>query len=409
MKYSKKIFVYALMFAIVFMSFLNPLATLAEEDKGDGSDGINKNELDNELQQDEEEIEEEIDEDIEDGEADLDVEEGVSVEEGAGELYEAYEDEFEEVRKSQIGGEIFVELIEDFDYVKGSFDCGKFDILCHIVNITYVAGSSIVNFLLKPLEKLAIQPDQILGDQKLTKFNGYFDSFTVSLLSVFILFQIIKIYTFRMTSHADTLNVMNDKVVKIVMACILLFSYTQFFRFMLVIQYKVNYSIFSFLGNSEEVSKHLMLNLILTGNGITFLIMILIYGLLMAVLFFQMTYSVALIALYYVVGPVAITTMVNDEYNMFGMWLRTLLSRFLTLALQGMTVVLSFSYASDVEWIIQSGGDNVEGVFSKVLAISFLIVGISIPSLLKDFGNSSGSGRGAMNAAQSVTRVITRR
>lgn len=212
-----------------------------------------------------------------------------------------------------------------------------------------------------------------------------------------------------MTNHADTINVMNDKIVKIAMACILLFSYTAFFKLILAIQYRVNYGIFSYLGNAEEVSNDILLNLILTGNGITFVIMVLVYALLIAVLFFQMTYTFALISLYYVVGPVAIVTMVNDEYNMFSTWFRTIISRFLTLALQGLTVVLSFSYASSMEWALDSGGDNVEGVFTKILALSFLIVGISIPSLLKEFGNSSGSGKGAMSATQSVSKIFTRK
>lgn len=409
MNIAKKSILFLTIGCIFFISLLNPIASLAEEDKGDGSNGINRNELDTELQKDSDTIQEEIDENIEEGENELDSDEGVDVDDGAGELYDEYKDEFEEIRENQIGGEIFVDLIKDFDYNKGSFDCGKLDILCHIVNVTFVGGSSIINFLLEPLKKLAIEPDQILGDKTLTKFNGYFDTFTYSLLCVFILFQIMKIYTFRMTNHADTVNVLNEKIIKIVMASIFLFSYTAFFRFMLVVQYKVNYGIFSYLGNAEEIGDHLMLNLVLTGNGITFILMVLVYGLLMAVLFFQMTYSVALVALYYVVGPVAVTTMVNDEYNMFGMWLRTLLSRFLTLALQGLSVVLSFSYATSIDWMVEGAGDNVDSVFVKILAISFLIVGISLPSLLKEFGSSSGSGKGAMSATQGVTRVITRR
>lgn len=246
--FTKKSTLFLLISCIFFISLLNPIATLAAEDKGDGSNGINRNELDNEINKDEEEIKEEIDEDIEEGENEINADEGVDVEDGKGEFYDEYKDEFEDIKDNQIGGEIFVDLIKDFDYNKGSFDCGKFDILCHIVNLGYVAGSSIINYLLEPLKQLAIEPDQILGDKTLTKFNGYFDTFTYSLLSVFILFQIMKIYAFRMTNHADTVNVLNEKIIKIVMASIFLFSYTAFFRFLLVVQYKVNYGIFSYLG-----------------------------------------------------------------------------------------------------------------------------------------------------------------
>src|SRR5699024_12462539 len=95
-------------------------------------------------------------------------------------------------------------------------------------------------------------------------------------------------------------------------------------------------------------------------------------------------------------------------YNMFGMWLRTLLSRFLTLALQGLSVVLSFSYATSIDWMVDGAGDNVDSVFVKILAISFLIVGIWLPSLLKEFGSASGRGKGAMSATAGGESARTR-
>src|SRR5699024_8308918 len=115
----------------------------------------------------------------------------------------------------------------------------------------------------------------------------------------------------------------------------------------------------------------------------------------------------ACIGLFYTIGPVAIVTMVNDEYNMFSMWLKTIIARFLTLALQGLTEMLSFSYASNMDAIFT--GDALQSGFQKIISLAFLVVGISLPALLKEFGNSSGSGRGAISATQSMTRVITRR
>src|SRR5699024_4555565 len=113
--------------------------------------------------------------------------------------------------------------------------------------------------------------------------------------------------------------------------------------------------------------------------------MVLAYAILLAILFFQMTYTFALIGLFYVVGPVAVVTMVNDEYNMFTMWLRTIIARFVTLSAQGLCVILSFSYATKIDWIFSM--DPMENAFSKIIALSFLIVGITLPGLLKDFGN----------------------
>lgn len=390
-----------MMFFILMLSTIEPITVSANSlDRGSEEEG---NKVDTEVDKSGGKLREEMDQD----QQELDTHDLKDIEDGKGKFYEAYEEEFDEMEETVAGGKIFVKLMKKYDYSAGNFDCGKFDVLCHIVNIIYVSGTSIVNFLLAPLTKLAIEPNKILGDGTFNKFKNNFDSFTYSLLAVFILFQIMKIYAFRMTNHSDTIGVLNEKIIKIFMAGLFLFSYTLFFKFILTIQYRVNYGIFSYVSNTDQVTNDLMLNFLVTPNGTMFVLIIILFAILLAVLFFQMTYTFALIGLFYVVGPVAIVTMVNDEYNMFSMWLKTIIARFLTLALQGLTVMLSFSYASKMDWMFT--GDLLTSSFQKIIALSFLVVGISIPSLLKDFGNSSGSGRGAINATTSATRIITRR
>lgn len=358
---------------------------------------------DREIEKSGEEIRDEIDGDAKE----LDTHDLREIKDGPKKFYKAYKKEFDKFEKDVAGGGVYVDLIKKYDYNAGEFDCGMTEVLCHIVNVVYVSGKSIIDFLMSPLEKLAIEPDKILDDPTFNKFKNNFDVFTYSLLGVFILYQIMKIYAFRMTNHVDTINVLNEKIIKIVMASIFLFSYDVFFKIILTIQYRVNYGIFSYVTNSNQVSSDMMLQFLLTPNGTMFVLLIIVYAILLAILFFQMTYTFALIGLFYTVGPVAICTMVNDEYNMFSMWLRTIIARFLTLALQGLTVMLSFSYASSIDGLLSA--DPIHNSFQKIISLSFLIVGITIPSLLKEFGNSSGSGRGAISASQSMTRMITRR
>lgn len=326
----------------------------------------------------------------------------------AGDFYDAYRTEFDRWAQEVPGGEVYRELIKRYNYQKGNFECGKFDVMCHIVNFGYVTGSSVVNAFLAPISKLAIEPEKILNDTTLNKFKDAFNTFTVSLLAVFVAFQIIKTYAFRMTNHSDTGNVLSEKVIKISIASILLFGYDFFFQMILNIQYRVNYGIYNYLTNSEEVTSDVMLNMLLTPNGTMFVIMILLLAVLIAVLFFQMIYSFAMVSLFYVVGPVAITTMVNDDYNMFNLWLKTIISRFLTLALQGLTVVLCLSFASRIDFMTE-GASITDQFFEKIAALAFLVVGISIPALLKEFGNSSGSGKGVISGTKSVTRYMSMR
>lgn len=328
--------------------------------------------------------------------------------EGKGEFLKAYEAEFDEWKETVPGGKQYYKLMKKYDYQEGEFTCGKFDIMCHVTNFGYVTGTSIVSALLSPLEKLAISPEEITKDSTLNQFKVAFKTFTTSLLGVFIIFQLLKIYSYRMTNHSDTSGVLNEKIVKLIFASVLLFGYEKFFTAILNIQYRVNFGIFNYLSNSQEVTQSILLNMLLTPNGIVFVIMILLFAILLAVLFFQMVYSFALVGILYIAGPVAVTTMVNDEYNMFSLWLKTLISRFLTLALQGLSVVLALSFASRISFL--DGNIGVfDSIFDKVLALSFLIVGMSIPALLKDFGNSSGSGRAVAGGAKAATTMIMRK
>lgn len=393
----KKVFAITGIAILLFLFVMYPSVPVVDAE----SDSLHRG--DDEIDKSGEEIRDEIDADSKE----FDTHDLKDIKDGKGKFYKAYKDEFDEMKDKVPGGQTYVDLMKKYDYNAGNFDCGMTDVLCHIVNVVYVGGVSVIDFIMSPLEKLAISPEKIVDNDTFNKFQGSFNTFTQSLLGVFILYQIMKIYAFRMTSHADTINVMNEKIIKIVMAGIFLFSYEWFFRLIMGIQYRANYGIFSYVSNSKQISSDLMLKFLLTPNGTIFVIMIVLYAILLAVLFFQMAYTFALIGLFYTVGPVAIVTIVNDEYNMFSMWLKTIIARFLTLALQGLAVMLSFSYGSSIDAIFTA--DPIDSGFQKIISLSFLVVGISIPTLLKEFGNSSGSGRGAISATQSLTRVVGRR
>lgn len=396
---SRKIFK-LLMLILMFTLLTNTPATFAKETEG--GDSLNK--VDEEFNKSGKQLRDEISVVTEE----LETHGLKEIGNKKGDFYKAYKDEFEEWKDKVPGAGIYVKLMKKYNYQEGDFECGKFDVLCHIVNFGFVTGTSIVNALLGPMESLAIAPEDILSDTTLDNFKKAFNTFTKSLLGVFILYQIMKIYAFRMTNHSDTVSILNEKVIKILMAGILLFSYDLFFKMILNIQYRVNFGIFNYLTNSQEITQNVMLSMLLTPNGTIFVLMILCFALLLAVLFFQMLYTFAMISIFYVVGPVAITTMVNDDYNMFSMWLKTIISRFITLALQGLAVVLCLSFASRIDFITE-GASLGDAFFDKIVAIAFLVVGIAIPSLLKEFGNSSGTGKATTGAAKQAGSMFMRK
>ena len=370
-------------------------------------DSVNKsNDLDEEINKSDEEIEKEIELNVkEESQKSLKIDDEYAGEKG--DLYNTYRDTFDELENTSPKAGMYLDLIEDFNYTDSKFVCSKFDITCHITNFFFQAASSMLSLLLEPMKNLAIKPTDILESDTFNEFKGYFDVFTKSLLGVFILFQLIKMYAQYMNDYEMARPVLYDKLIRLGMASVFLFLYDDIFQFMMSIQYRINYGIFSRLADTSDLMNDLMVNFLLVPAGIGFLFMIVIYAILLLVLFAQMLYSFALIALFFIVGPVAVTTMVNDEYNMFGLWLKTLISRFLTLALQGLCVVLCFRYGANIDFITNGELNYIpQSLDMKVIkAMAFLLVGLGIPSLLKEFGSSSGAGRGVIAGVKSVTRM----
>ena len=114
----------------------------------------------------------------------------------------------------------------------------------------------------------------------------------------------------------------------------------------------------------------------------------------MAILFLVLTlslfYSLALFIILYIMGPIAIATMVNDDMEFFSLWLRKLVSRILTFLLQSLCIAMCFGTLYHMTF------DYRETITDFMLAIAFLFVGLSVPKMLENFGDSSGAGRSTL-------------
>lgn len=100
----------------------------------------------------------------------------------------------------------------------------------------------------------------------------------------------------------------------------------------------------------------------------------------------------------YIMGPVAITTMVNDEMNFFSLWVRRLVSRVLTLLLQSLCIAMCFATLFHITFKYN------ETITDLMLAIAFLFVALSVPKMLENFGDSSGAGRSTLLFVRSMGR-----
>ncbi|MBK3975999.1 conjugal transfer protein TrbL family protein, partial [Staphylococcus aureus] len=92
----------------------------------------------------------------------------------------------------------------------------------------------------------------------------------------------------------------------------------------------------------------------------------------------------------YIMGPIAIATMVNDDMDFFSLWLRRLVSRILTFLLQSLCIAMCFATLFHITF------DYKEAITDLMLSMAFLLVGLSVPKMLENFGDSSGAGRSTL-------------
>lgn len=331
------------------------------------------------------------------------------IKKGEGEFYKAYENEinkWKEKREKLFGkgsADDDINLLQDFDYVGGSFDCGWTDVSCHITNVAYGATSTMINWTMIPFSKIVIKPSDVLNNNILNNYLSAFNAITKSLLLLFFIFQIFKLIAIRITDLQSVTQETNEKVIMFIIAAFLIFSYSGLFKAIMNIQYLVNYPLMYGLSATENVGKQITFNMIFMGSLSMTIIFLAIIAILIVVLLLQMYYSLALVSVLYVTGPVAITTMLNNEYNFFNVWLRILVARLVTMGLQALCVVLGIRTYASISF------DPVTTLTNALTAIAFFIVGITIPSLLGQFGNSSGGGRAVMSGMKTFTRYLVLR
>lgn len=327
------------------------------------------------------------------------------IEKGKGKFYDAYKEEIDAHAEGLSGGgEAFVKFFKQFDYQEGTFNCSGLDFFCSINDFLYQMGRAIFAAFLKPITTMALKPSTVMDDLLLKNYRSAFSQISKSILLALMAFQILKTIAMKMTDVYGAGQVTNQKLVLFIFSAFLLAVYDTLFELFLNLQYAFTYPLLSGIGVNNDLSKSISVTLLFNSGGfLVGIILILVIALLVLVLTISLYYSMALISIIYVVGPAAIPTMLNEEYDFFSLWAKTLVSRILTIGLQGLGVVLGLkriaTFTLDPNVLM---GNALAG-------IAFLLVAISMPTLLGQFGSSSGGGRMIMGGFKNATRYLTYR
>ncbi|MEN0645526.1 conjugal transfer protein TrbL family protein [Alkalicoccobacillus gibsonii] len=308
----------------------------------------------------------------------------------SGDLYEKYKSKFD----AEMDGH-YLDMVKDYDYENNTFDCGKWDLPCHIDSriLTALVGST--KLLYSGIENAVIKPSEITNNSNFRSYANGFQEIAWWMLAVFLVWQIVRIYSIRVgtPNPEDIQEALQQKIVLVVVAGILMGTYHQFVTLILNFQYEAVRAVTGGGVTQEELASAILINV--PAYGIFMAIFLAVVAIVFSIAFI---YRFVLFGFCYIVGLAAIPTMLNDEYNYFSIWLRVLITNSVTLFLQ--TICFSFSLYS----MVHKGSFLSTGIDFTV-GIAFCFLAIVIPGLLGNLGGSTGTSR----MMGTVGRFVTRR
>lgn len=284
------------------------------------------------------------------------------------------------------------DMIKSYDSKTNTFNCGTFDIACEIHSLTLSMEIGMVAKAHETISNMIVKPSAITGNSVFKGYKNGLASFATTMLAIFLMWQVMKIVASRYADSSDGTVAINDKLLMVLTCGILLGIYDDFFIWVLQFQEVVVNAVM----NDPFKKDDLIMIIFLNHFGYGFLMAVII-GAVLFVFSIAYMYRFVLFGLLYVVGVVAIPTGVNDEYNYFSLWLKTLINNGVTLFLQ--SLCFSIGFQALIKNNIFSKGASMS------VALAFFILALAVPSILGQMGASSGSGR----AIGTVVRQAMRR
>lgn len=302
----------------------------------------------------------------------------------AGDFYEKYEEEFD----NPIYSDTDREFVEAYDLESNSFDCGITQIYCHANSIIYSSIIGILNFSIDGLGLVVGIKDWFIDEPKFNVYKKYLSQYSTTLFAAFIIYQIMVAYAKNFSNMEDMGNIFSNKFLVIFVGAAFLGLYNDIMKLIISIQNSASTAILKVAVDKEAFA------LITFKYSTKYSILIMaVVGIIMVIFLILIGYRFVAFSVMYVLGPVAITTIANDEFNYFNIWFKYIINNAVTLIVQSLclsfaigSLTLQFKFLKDLPFLI----DMVAGI---ILAASFCLFALAIPMILGQLGASSGTGR----------------
>ena len=284
-----------------------------------------------------------------------------------------------------------VMYLEKYDYETNQFDCKWHEIGCHTNSFLFSTVSGFVFGAIDSFSKFQIDSEFVTGNAIYEGYMLNFKSLAWTITAIFILWQTVKIVILYSGNGEEGMNSLYDKLIAVITGGVLLGIYGQFFDWILELTHLLTETMLTSPVTHYDVMQVMAVNSV--GYG---LILMIVVSAILFVFFLSVLYRTVLFVILYITGVLAIPTIVNDQYNFFNLWLKTVVSNILTLTIQLLCFVLGIKTLVSLE-----GGNMVIGMI-------FFIVGLSVPTLLSQFGASTGSAKAVGSSVKYVARYARR-
>lgn len=301
-----------------------------------------------------------------------------------GDFYEKYEKDFKKMKFP----DSYTDTIKSYDYDTNTFDCGLTKLNCHTTAFQLGWATGLAKFSAQAVQGILMDPEQIVKEPAFVRFKGYFQSMSTGLLVLFLIWHTMVMMMRRFGDPDDYGQAMNQKLLQVFAGASMLALYEPIFNIILTLQNDLTSGILkSGVGNEKLV---LMVLLYSPGYSILFSLAM---GIIYIVFSIAILYRFVALGFFYVVGPVAIPTIVNEEFNYFQLWLKFIVNNIVTLFMQSLAFALAVAAMTNQFAFTKNLPIGLDIVMGFLLAMVLCFFALVIPSILGNLGSSTGTGR----------------
>ncbi|MGR9635281.1 conjugal transfer protein TrbL family protein [Bacillus cereus] len=265
---------------------------------------------------------------------------------------------------------------------------------CHFEDwIANLAQGAIAESV-KLLKSFIVEPNTIIHNDVIGSYFYYIRNFSWTLMLVFFVYKTIEILAINSQDPEDLKRLIR----KVIVTGCLAGALSKGFEWLLEMNNMIVKGLTETDFNFNNFIVNTPLSKIEANTYIAlYVILLLFMGILFLILAFQQTIRFGELAAAFLLGPIAVASNLNDEFNYFNSWLRNLYALIFTQSIQIFLVVVM------VRMFAQADLTDIKTVFAAA-AMMFVIV--KMPAVVKEYMYTSGSGRAATGMAVGVGATV---